>query len=116
MGDSLRFAGTMEIAGIDLSINPKRIAGIKKSIKKYLPGFDDSWVKDVSPWAGLRPCTPDGLPYIGKSSAFENLTLATGHAMLGLSLAPITGKLVSEIIGGEKASIDLRLLNPDRFA
>jgi len=116
MGDSLRFAGTMEITGIDLSINPKRIAGIKKSIKKYLPGFDDSWVKDVSPWAGLRPCTPDGLPYIGKSSAFENLTLATGHAMLGLSLAPITGKLVSEIIGGEKASIDLRLLNPDRFA
>ncbi|HHZ64603.1 MAG TPA: FAD-dependent oxidoreductase [Flavobacteriales bacterium] len=115
MGDSLRFAGTMEIAGIDLNINPKRIAGIKKAIKKYLPAFDDSWVSDVSPWAGLRPCTPDGLPYIGRSTAFNNLTVATGHAMLGLSLSPITGKLVSEIISEEKPSIDLSLLHPERF-
>ena len=65
---------------------------------------------------GLRPCSPDGLPYIGRTGKFANLTLATGHAMMGLSLGPITGRLVAEILAGEKTSIDIALLNPDRYA
>ena len=57
---------------------------------------------EVKPWAGLRPFTPDGLPYIGLTRGIENLMVATGHAMLGISLAPITGKLVKEIVDGEQ--------------
>ena len=63
----------------------------------------------------MRPCTPDGLPLLGRVSRFKNLTVASGHAMIGISLSPITGMLVSEIISGQTPSIDLSLTNPDRF-
>ena len=63
---------------------------------------------------GLRPVSPDGLPYIGKSSTFKNLTFATGHAMMGWSLGPATGKLVSEIIDGKKTAMDISAFSPDR--
>ena len=63
---------------------------------------------------GLRPCTPDGIPYIGKTSKYSNLTIATGHAMMGWSMAPATGKLVSEIISEKKISLQLDPFHPDR--
>jgi D-amino-acid dehydrogenase len=66
-------------------------------------------------WAGLRPCTPDGLPFIGRFRSYDNLIAATGHAMVGISLAPITGKLVAEIVHGRVPSVDLHLLRPDRY-
>src|SRR6266540_4100647 len=116
MGESLRFGGTMEITGTDLSINPSRVRGIVKSVPKYLPDFGADDFRDVQPWAGLRPCSPDGLPYIGRFARYENLSVATGHAMMGLSLGPITGKLMAEILSGERPSIDIQLLAPDRYA
>jgi D-amino-acid dehydrogenase len=116
MGSSLRFGGTMEMAGLNEDINPVRVRGIIKSVPKYFPKFTEEDFADVKPWCGLRPCSPDGLPYLGRTRRFSNLTLATGHAMMGLSLGPITGKLVSEIISGEKPSFNLSLLNPDRYA
>ena len=116
MDGSLRFAGTMEIAGFNQEINPVRVQGIIKSVQKYLPEFTPQDFENVKPWCGLRPCSPDGLPYVGRTRCFGNLTVATGHAMMGLSLGPITGKLASEIISGEKPSFDLTLLNPDRYA
>ena len=64
---------------------------------------------------GLRPCSPDGLPYVGRLARYSNCSVASGHAMMGLSLGPITGRLMSEILSGEKPSIDLSLLKPDRF-
>ncbi len=116
MGDTLRFGGTMEIAGLNEDINPVRVRGIIKAAVKYFPKFTTEDFAGIQPWHGLRPCSPDGLPYLGRTAKFSNLTIATGHAMMGLSLGPITGRLVSEILSGEMRSLDLKLLNPDRYA
>ena len=116
MGTSLRFGGTMEIAGLNEDINTVRVQGIIKAVPDYFPKFSPQDFADVQPWRGLRPCSPDGLPYLGRTAKFSNLVIATGHAMMGMSLSPITGKLVSEIVSGEKPSFDLSLLSPDRFA
>jgi D-amino-acid dehydrogenase len=116
MGDTLRFGGTMEIAGLNEDINPVRVRGIIKAAVKYFPKFTAEDFAGIQPWRGLRPCSPDGMPYLGRTAKFSNVTVATGHAMMGLSLGPITGRLVSEILSGEKPSFDLTLLNPDRYA
>ena len=116
MGGTLRFGGTMEIAGLNEDINPVRVQGIIKSVPKYYPKFVPQDFEGIQPWRGLRPCSPDGLPYLGRTAKFKNLTIATGHAMMGLSLGPITGRLVSEIISCEKPSIPIEMLNPDRYA
>ena len=120
MGSALRFGGTMEITGeitgTDLSINPARVRGIIKAVTKYLPEFTADDFQEVQPWAGLRPCSPDGLPYIGRFKSFANLSVAAGHAMMGLSLGPITGKLMSELLDGEVPSIPMTQLSPDRYA
>jgi D-amino-acid dehydrogenase len=116
MGTSLRFGGTMEIAGLNEDINPVRVQGIIKAVPDYFPKFSPQDFAGVQPWRGLRPCSPDGLPYLGRTAKFSNLVIATGHAMMGMSLSPITGKLVSEIVSGEKPSFDLNLFSPDRFA
>jgi D-amino-acid dehydrogenase len=115
MGNSLRFGGTMEITGIDHGISMNRVKGIVDSIPKYYPDMNVVVpdVKDV--WHGLRPCSPDGLPYIGRSSQIKNLTIAAGHSMMGLSQGPGTGKLVSEILNQEKVSIGLTAFSPERF-
>lgn len=116
MDGSLRFGGTMEMAGLDESITPRRVQGLIKSVPQYFPDFEEDDFRGLRPWCGLRPCSPDGLPYVGRFARYTNLSTATGHAMLGLSLGPITGKLMSEILSGERPSIDLALLSPDRFA
>ena len=116
MGNTLRFGGTMEVSGLNENINPVRVQGIIKSVAKYFPKFSPGDFTGIQPWRGLRPCSPDGLPYLGRTQKFSTLTLATGHAMMGMSLSPITGKLVSEIISGEKPGFDLNLLSPDRYA
>jgi len=67
-------------------------------------------------WSGLRPCTPDGLPYVGRFRRHPNLVAATGHAMIGMTMATATGKLVSQIVQGREPEIDIRALDPDRFA
>ena len=116
MGSSLRFGGTMEMAGLTEEINPVRVRGILKAVPNYFPKFSPADFADIEPWRGLRPCSPDGLPYLGRTAKYSNLVIATGHAMMGMSLSPITGKLVGEIVSGEKPSFDLSLLSPDRFA
>ena len=116
MGRTLRFGGTMEIAGLDETINPVRVRGIIDAVPRYYPRFAADDFAGIRPWHGLRPCSPDGLPYIGRTAGHDNLTIATGHAMMGMSLSTITGRLVSEIISGEKTALDLRLLSPDRYA
>jgi D-amino-acid dehydrogenase len=115
MGSSLRFGGTMEIAGLNESINRARVDGIIKSIPQYYPNFKPSDFANIKPWSGLRPCSPDGLPYIGRAKNIANLCIATGHAMMGLSLGPITGKLCAEIISDETPHLDISLLDPNRF-
>jgi len=116
MGDFIRFAGTMELAGLDLTINSRRVEAILKAVPRYLSGFQPTTLTRSEPWAGLRPCTPDGLPYIGRLRAIRNLVVATGHAMMGVSLAPITGKLVAELALTNSPSMDIGPLSVDRFS
>jgi len=113
MGDSLRVAGTMEICGNDLSVDPLRLEGIVESFCRFFPAFSPEHFEGLEPWAGLRPCSPDGMPYIGRIPKFRNATMASGHSMLGLSLGPVTGKLIADLVaGGEE--VDQRL-HPARF-
>jgi D-amino-acid dehydrogenase len=115
MGETLRFGGTMEIAGLDETINALRVQGILEAIPRYFPDYGLDDLRDLPVWHGLRPCSPDGLPYIGRFRRWNNLTAATGHAMMGVSLAPITGKVVAEIVSGEPPSLPIDLLSPERF-
>jgi D-amino-acid dehydrogenase len=115
MGEELRFAGTMEIAGTDMRVNPNRVRGIVQAINNYYPDFKVDMPNTENVWRGLRPCSPDGLPYIGRIKNFKNLTLATGHGMMGVSLGPATGKLVSEIIANQKLSMNIQAFEPLRF-
>jgi D-amino-acid dehydrogenase len=115
MANSLRFGGTMEIGGVNHSINMNRVKGIVDSIPKYYPNMKISMPLKEKVWHGLRPCSPDGLPYIGRSDKFKNLVITTGHSMMGLSLGPATGLLVAEIIDHKKSSMDIELFRPFRF-
>ena len=115
MGNMLRFAGTLELAGMDLSISQRRVQAILRAVPLYLPDLDFERLELIEIWRGLRPCTPDGLPFLGRSKRFKNLTVAAGHAMIGVSLGPITGKLVAEIVTGEEPSVDVGALEPERF-
>jgi len=114
MNGFTRFAGTMEIAGINKKINPVRVEAIAKAVTNYYPEVHISKEEKMNAASGLRPVTADGLPYIGKSSKCQNLTLATGHAMMGWSMATATGKLVSEIISSKQPSLPLDSFNPDK--
>ena len=113
IGDRLRLAGTLELAGLDLTINDRRVEAIRRGAATFLDGLEAAATGEV--WRGLRPCTPDGLPIVGRSAAFDNLILATGHAMIGVSLGPVTGALVAQIACGEPTDIDLTVLKPERF-
>jgi len=115
MGNDLRVGGTLEISNFNPRINQNRLQGIVESVPRYFPDFEIQKSELDKVWHGFRPCTPDGLPYLGKSHKFDNLTIATGHAMMGMSLGPATGKIVSQIILNKKTDLDLRLMNPDRF-
>jgi D-amino-acid dehydrogenase len=115
MAGRLRFGGTMEIAGLNETINPRRVQGIIKSVSNYYPAFSPRNFEGIKPWCGLRPCSPDGLPYLGRTTKYTNLTVACGHAMMGLSLGPITGRLVAETLSDEQPSMDFKLLHPDRY-
>ncbi|HZP82662.1 MAG TPA: FAD-dependent oxidoreductase [Chthonomonadaceae bacterium] len=112
-GPTLRFAGTLEIAGLDFSLNQRRVNAIRRAASRYLPGMENLETLEV--WGGLRPCTPDGLPLLGRPPQYENLIIAAGHAMIGMSLGPITGKLVAQIACGETPELDLTSLRPERF-
>jgi D-amino-acid dehydrogenase len=113
MGETLRLAGTLELAGLDLSINKRRVAALSKGARAYLAGLEELEVIEI--WRGLRPCTPDGLPILERSPLYENLILAAGHAMIGMSLGPITGKLVAQIACRETPALDIAPLSARRW-
>lgn len=115
MGQSLRFGGTMEVGGLDLTINPARVHGIVKSVHAYFPKFSESDFAHIKPWAGLRPVSPDGIPYLGKVTGLPNLIAATGHAMMGLSLAPVSGRLVADLLAGDAPFRPIDAMSPGRF-
>ena len=114
MNGFTRFAGTMELAGINDNINSKRVKAISKSVSNYYQGLSLTKEEEATADFGLRPCSPDGLPYIGRTHKYKNLIIASGHAMMGWSLGPPTGKLVSEIISDKKLSLDIKPFHPER--
>ncbi|NEW78837.1 MAG: FAD-dependent oxidoreductase [Gelidibacter sp.] len=108
LGNEVRFGGTLEITNNkDTKINIKRLQGIVEKVNEFYPDIKVDLPYKEKVWHGFRPCTPTGLPIIEQSKKFQNLTIATGHAMMGLSLAPASGKLVSELILGKKTSVDI---------
>lgn len=114
MNGFTRFAGTMEIGGINDKINKTRVNAIANAVTKYYPEIALTEIEKDDVASGLRPVSPDGLAYIGRSSKCSNLTIATGHAMLGWSMGTGTGKLVSELISEKSPSLNLDMFNPDR--
>ncbi|MCX7975292.1 MAG: FAD-dependent oxidoreductase [Candidatus Aminicenantes bacterium] len=115
LAEGLRFGGTLELAGLDLKITHRRVEAIKKAIPNYLKAIDPEKLEFLMLWRGLRPCSPDGLPFIGRSQKYNNLIIACGHSMQGVSLGPITGKIVAQILAGEKPLIDLTPMAVDRY-
>lgn len=113
--DDIRFGGTMEIGGINSGINMKRVEGIVEAVPDFFPDYTLPLPPKEKIWYGLRPCSPDGLPYVGRSKQYKNLVVASGHAMMGLSLAPATGHLVQQIMDEQAPDINLNPYMPDRF-
>jgi D-amino-acid dehydrogenase len=104
----------MEVAGFDPALNPARLEGIKRSALRYFPRLPRAELDAAAPWVGFRPVTPDGLPYLGRAPRHPRVVVATGHAMMGFSLGPVSGRLVAELVAGERPSVDIGLLDPAR--
>ncbi|KAA6440450.1 FAD-dependent oxidoreductase [Dyadobacter flavalbus] len=115
MNGQVRFGGTMELAAVNDQINLNRVEGIVHSIPKYYPELNVKMPAKENIWYGFRPCSPDGLPYLGYSSKLKNLIVAGGHGMMGISLGPATGKVVSELANRHSLSLNIELYNPERY-
>lgn len=114
MDGFVRFAGTLELSGVNHQIRRPRLEQLTNAAARYLKTLQDATVE--SEWCGLRPCLPDGLPAVGAVSRYSGLFVATGHAMMGLTLGPITGKLMAECVLDGASSMDITALHPDRFS
>jgi D-amino-acid dehydrogenase len=114
-GNKIRFGGTMEITSTQTPPRYQRVQGILDAVKRYYPEFDVPMPAPEHIWYGYRPCSADGLPYLGRTQKWKNVVMATGHAMVGLSLGAGTGKLVSEIINETSLSMDITAFKPERF-
>lgn len=112
--DSVRIGGTMELSGINARLDPTRIAAVRRAVGRYLA--EDLGGESEAEWVGLRPMTADGLPVLGLVPRHDNLFVATGHAMMGISLSLVTGVVMAGLIAGGSAELDLAPFSPDRFS
>ncbi len=115
MNGSIRYGGTMEVGKINDRINMNRVRGIVESVPRYFPNFKPEVPQQKDIWFGFRPVSPDGMPYIGMSGKYDNLAIATGHAMIGLSLGPATGKIISDLLTGNQPEMNISSFSVDRF-
>lgn len=115
MGKMLRIGGALELAGMDLSIDARRVNAMIVAAKQFLPSINFDNLPLIRTWAGLRPTLPDGLPLLGRPKTFNNLTLATGHSMIGISTGPASGMIVAQTVLGERPFMDIRMFDPDRY-
>jgi D-amino-acid dehydrogenase len=109
----LRLTGTLELSGLDLRVDPIRLEAIGRAARRVLRLPAEHGPARV--WRGLRPCAPDGLPIVGPADGVANLYLATGHAMLGIALAPVTGEIVADLVTGATPRHEIERLAPSRF-
>jgi len=115
MNGQVRFGGTMELAALNDKINMNRVEGIVNSIPQYYPELQVDVPEKDKIWYGFRPCSPDGLPYLGYSRKLKNLIVAGGHGMMGISLGAATGKIVAELADRTSLSADIKLYDPERY-
>ncbi|MFQ5678730.1 MAG: NAD(P)/FAD-dependent oxidoreductase [Gemmatimonadota bacterium] len=113
MDGFVRLAGTMEFSGLNHELRRPRLEQLSTAAREYLERVGEA--EPVSEWCGLRPCTPDGRPIVGPVPGYPGLFVATGHAMLGLTLAPVTGKLMAEYVLDGSPSMEIGALRVDRF-
>ncbi len=114
IGDRLRFTGLLELCGLDMTLDPRRVRGIYQAVRRYLQGVPS--LDGAQVWRGLRPCTPDGLPLLGRLAAPTNVLVAGGHDTKGVSLAPVTGRLAADLLAGGQITPALeKALSPRRF-
>ena len=109
----VRYAGTLEFSGLNHELRRPRLEQLTRAAGRYLVAREEG--QPQSEWCGLRPCLPDGLPAVGPVARYQGLYVATGHAMLGLTLGPVTGKLMAEWVLDGRASEDITALRPGRF-
>lgn len=113
LGDRVRYGGTLELTGIDMRISQRRVDGILRTVRDYLPGLDKA--DDPEVWCGFRPLTPDSRPLLGRVEHYANLSVACGHGHIGLGLAPAGGKLIAQAITGEQPDMDLTPFRIGRY-
>ena len=113
METGYRLGSMMEFVGYDDSIRPKRIAYLRQAAAHYLDEPAGETVEET--WYGWRPMTPDSRPIIGRSPSLENVVIAAGHNMLGLSMAPATGRLVAEMLNGSQPHVNVSPYSPRRY-
>ena len=109
----LPFAGTLELSGINHELHQPRLQQLAKAAKRYFNDMGEATAR--SQWCGLRPCLPDGLPAVGPIAQHPNALIATGHAMAGLTLGPVTGQLIAEYVLDGNPAAAAEALRPDRF-
>ncbi|WP_448137803.1 NAD(P)/FAD-dependent oxidoreductase [Sphingobacterium siyangense] len=114
MNGQIRFSGTMELGPANDKIYENRVRGIVESIPKYYPELKVDYPSEKI-WYGYRPCSPDGLPYLGRLKKFDNVLVAGGGGMMGLSLGPAYGKVVADLLAGQKIDSEIAGFRPDRF-
>lgn len=113
--DSMRFAGTMEIVGRNFSITRPKVNAIKKAIIEYFPEYSMDDLDQEEVWVGLRPCSADGMPYVGKIKSRQNVYLSSGYSMVGMSLSFTAGEIIKQLITTGKADLYNPLIDPNRF-
>ncbi len=113
MAGFTRLAGTLEFSGVNHEMRPQRLEQLTVAAETYLGGMRGAVIR--SEWCGLRPCTPDGIPYVGPVPGQSGLFVATGHAMLGLTLGPVTGRLIEGYVLDQRTSLPASALGLERL-
>ena len=113
LSNALRITGALELSGLDLTLNPDRVRGIHRSAGRYLPLIEPLRPSEI--WRGLRPCTPDGLPLVGRLQSLNNVIVAGGHDTKGMTLGPVTGQYVTRLLAGQAFGDFEQRLSPSRF-
>lgn len=115
MNGQIRFSGTMELAVLNDKVNMNRVAGIVEAIPRYYPNLHVPFPKKEEIWYGFRPCSPDGLPYLGYSQKLKNLLVAGGCGMMGLSLGPALGKVIADLVAERPLPMSIAPFGIERF-
>ncbi len=116
-GQTVRFGGTMELGPLNSRLNMAKVSGIHSAIGQYFADWKSPEPTPQQVWHGFRPCSPDGLPYLGTVQMYGNLHIAAGHGMMGVSLAPASGKIIADLVQGRTPDLeDMSAFRPERFA